>query len=101
MQHYKLKDASDEPSHSIQNLTTRGIWSNTISEYATLVPSFTAKRMSYFYMHDSGLYIQKILTNREMVNFQKLDFLRFLTTNSFITGAHELNETQRDIARYP
>ena len=44
-------------------------------------------------LHDSGLYIQKILTNREMVNFQKLDFLRFLTANSVTTGAQELNRT--------
>ena len=44
-------------------------------------------------LHDSGLYIQKILTDREMVNFQKLDFLRFLTTNSVTTGARVLNGT--------
>ena len=45
-------------------------------------------------LHDSGLYIQNILTNRETVNFQKLDFfLRFLTTNSVTTGARELNAT--------
>ena len=36
---------------------------------------------------------QEILTNREMVNFQKIDFLRFLTTNSVTTGVRELNET--------
>ena len=44
-------------------------------------------------MEDSGLYIQKILTKREMINFQKLDFLRFLTTISVTTGARELNGT--------
>ena len=46
-------------------------------------------------LHDSGLYIQKILTNREMVNFQKLDFLRFLTINSVTTGARKLNGTSQ------
>ena len=44
-------------------------------------------------LHDSGLYIQKILTNKEMANFQKLDFLRVLTTNPVITGARKLNGT--------
>ena len=43
--------------------------------------------------HDLGLYIQKLLTNKEMVNFQKLDFLRFLTANAVTTGARELNWT--------
>ena len=28
-------------------------------------------------LHDFHLYIRKILTNREMVNFQKWDFFRF------------------------
>ena len=46
-------------------------------------------------LHDLGLYIQKILTNREMVNFQKFDFLRFLTINSVTTGARELNGTSQ------
>ena len=40
-------------------------------------------------------YIQTILTNREMVNFKKLDFLRFLTTNFVTTGARELNGTSQ------
>ena len=31
----------------------------------------------YRCLHDLGLYIWKMLTNREMVNFQKLDFLHF------------------------
>ena len=44
-------------------------------------------------MHDSGLCIQKILTMREMVNFQKIDFFAILTANSFTTGARELNGT--------
>ena len=39
------------------------------------------------------LYIQKILTNREMANFQKMAFLLFLTTNSVTTVARELNGT--------
>ena len=36
--------------------------------------------------HSLGLYIRKILTNREMVNFQKLDFLRFFFINFVATG---------------
>ena len=35
------------------------------------------------------------LANREMANFQKFDFLRFLTKNSVITGAGELNGTKQ------
>ena len=46
-------------------------------------------------LHDSGLYIQKILTKREMVNCQKFDFLLFLTINSVTTGARELNGTSQ------
>ena len=38
-------------------------------------------------LHDSGLYIQKILTKREMIHCQKFDFLLFLTINSVTTGA--------------
>ena len=41
----------------------------------------------------TAFYIQKILTNREMVNFQKLDFFRFLTINSVTIGVRELNGT--------
>ena len=40
------------------------------------------------------LYIQKILTNREMENIQKLNFLPFLITNSVTTGARDLNRTR-------
>ena len=43
-------------------------------------------------LHDSGLYIQEILTKREMVDCQKL---LFLTINSVTTGARELNETSQ------
>ena len=35
--------------------------------------------------------MRKIWTNREMVNFQKLDFLRFFFINCVTTGARELN----------
>ena len=38
-------------------------------------------------LHDSGLYIQKIFTKREMVNFQKL----VKAIISVATGARELN----------
>ena len=36
-----------------------------------------------------------MLTNREMVNFKRLDFLRFLTINCVTTEARELNVTNQ------
>ena len=45
--------------------------------------------------HDSGLYIQKILSKREMINCQKFNFLLFLTINSVTTAVRELNETSQ------
>ena len=47
-------------------------------------------------LHDLGLYIWKILTNREVVSFQKLDFLRLFFINCVTTAAKELN-----VARFP
>ena len=46
-------------------------------------------------MHDFELYIRKILTNREMENFLKLDFLLIFSVNCVTTGARELNETSQ------
>ena len=46
-------------------------------------------------LHESGLYIQKILTKREMINCQKFNLLLFLTINSVITAVRELNETSQ------
>ena len=46
-------------------------------------------------LHDSGLYIQKILTKREMINCQKFNLLLFLTLNSVTTGVRELNGTSQ------
>ena len=46
-------------------------------------------------MHDSGLYIQNILTKREMINCQKFNFLLFLTINSVTTAVRELNGTSQ------
>ena len=46
-------------------------------------------------LHDSGLYIQKILTKREMINCQKFNFLLFLTTHSVTTAERELNGTSQ------
>ena len=46
-------------------------------------------------MHDSGLYIQKILTKREMINCQKFNFLLFLTIHSVTTAVRELNGTSQ------
>ena len=46
-------------------------------------------------LHDSGLYIQKILTKREMINCQKFNLLLFLALNSVTTGVRELNGTSQ------
>ena len=46
------------------------------------------------YYADSGLYIQKILTKREMINCQKFNLLLFFTLNSVTTGVRELNGTR-------
>ena len=46
-------------------------------------------------LHDSGLYIQKILTKREIINCQKFNLLLFLTLNSVTTGVRELNGTSQ------
>ena len=46
-------------------------------------------------LHDSGLYIQKILTKREMINCQKFNFLLFLTINSVTTDVRGLNGTSQ------
>ena len=46
-------------------------------------------------MHDSELYIQKILNKREMINCQKFIFLLFLTINSVTTAVRELNGTSQ------
>ena len=51
--------------------------------------------MRYHCMHDSVLYIQKILTEREMINCQKLNILLFLTMNSVTTAVRELNGTSQ------
>ena len=45
-------------------------------------------------LDDLGLYIRK-MTNREIVNFQKLDFLRFISVNCVTTGARKFNETSQ------
>ena len=41
------------------------------------------------------LYIQKILTKRELINCQIFDFLLFSTINSVTTGARELSGTSQ------
>ena len=46
-------------------------------------------------LHDSGLYIQKISTKREMINCQKFNFLLFLTINSVTIGVRDLNGTSQ------
>ena len=39
-------------------------------------------------LHDPGLYIQKILTKREMINCQNLNFLPFLTRAATFTSVN-------------
>ena len=48
----------------------------------------------YILCDDSGLYIQKILTKKEIIICQKFNFLLFLTINSVTTGVRELNGTK-------
>ena len=43
-------------------------------------------------LHDSGLYIQKILTKREMINCQNFNFL-LIFINSVTTAVREFNVT--------
>ena len=47
---------------------------------------FIKNILCYHCLRDSGLYIQKIMTKREMVNCQKFDFFLFLTINSVTTA---------------
>ena len=53
------------------------------------------KQLQVWALHDSRLYIQKILTKREMINCQKFSFLLFLTINSVTTAVRELNGTSQ------
>ena len=46
-------------------------------------------------MHDSRLYIHKILAKREMINCEKKLFLLFLTINSVTIAVRELNGTSQ------
>ena len=46
-------------------------------------------------LHDSGLYIQKLLTKREIINCQIFNFLLFSTINSVTTAVRELNGTSQ------
>ena len=63
------------------------------SVHTGIEPPFLLK---IYYAITAGLYIQKILTKREMINCQKFNLLLFLTLNSVTTGVRELN-----IASYP
>ena len=66
------------------------------SVHTGIEPPFLLKNILCDYcLHDSGLYIQKILTKREMINCQKFNFLLFLTINSVTTGVRELNGTSQ------
>ena len=46
-------------------------------------------------LHDSALDIQKILSKREMINCQKLNFFAILIINSVNTEVRELNGTSQ------
>ena len=63
------------------------------SVHTGIEPPFLLKL--YYAITDSGLYIQKILTKREMINCQKFNFLLFLTINSVTTAVRELNGTSQ------
>ena len=65
------------------------------SVHTGIEPPFLLKILCDHCLHDSGLYIQKILTKREMINCQKFNFLLFLTINSVTTAVRELNETSQ------
>ena len=66
------------------------------SVHTGIEPPFLLKYILCDYcLHDSGLYIQKILIKREMINCQKFNLLLFLTLNSVTTGVRELNETSQ------
>ena len=58
-------------------------------------PPFPFKIYYTYCLHNSGLYIQKILTKKEMINCQKFNILLFLTLNSVTTAVRELNETSQ------
>ena len=66
------------------------------SVHTGIEPPFLLKNiLCDHYLHDSGLYIQKILTKREMINCQKFNFLLFLTINSVTTAVRELDGTSQ------
>ena len=66
------------------------------SVHTGIEPPFLLKNiLCDYFLHDSGLYTQKILTEREMVNLQKFNRLLFLTLNSVTTGVRELNGTSQ------
>ena len=66
------------------------------SVHTGIEPPFLLKNILYDHcLHDSELYIQKILTKREIINCQKLNFLQFLTINSVTTAVRELNGTSQ------
>ena len=66
------------------------------SVHTRIEPPFLLKNILCDHcLHDSGLYIQKILNKREMINCQKFNFLLFLTINSVTTAVRELNGTSQ------
>ena len=66
------------------------------SVHTGIKPPFFIKNILCDYcLHDSGLYIQKKMTKREMINCKKFNLLLFLTLNSVTTGVRELNGTSQ------
>ena len=63
------------------------------SVHTVIEPPFLLK--IYHCWRDSELFIQKILTKREMINSPKFNFLLFLTINSVTTAVRELNGTSQ------
>ena len=55
-------------------------------------PFLSANILWDHFLYDLELYIvRKILNNRDLVNFQKFDFLRLFFINCVTTGERELN----------
>ena len=65
------------------------------SVHTGIEPPFLLKYIMGSLLALLGLYIQKILTKREMINRQKFNFLLFLPINSVTTAVRELNGTSQ------
>ena len=88
-----LKSKSDDLQSIVANMKHISTYSPVA--HWDLAAIFIKNILCNHCLHDSGLYIQKILTKREMINCQKVNFLLFLTINSVTTAVRELNGTSQ------